>query len=415
MIKKRQLEKKKQIKTDDLDDYSASDESDDHGEEEEEEEELEETPAQKRLRLAKQYLQEFSTQENEKTFKVIKKVADTLTGPDLDNVKFLKNGHKLTVTCLAVSSDGKFIYSASKDCSIVKWDAQTFKRVKTIPGERKGTENHVGHTNIINAIAITSDSKFLATGCKNSIINIWNTNDMTFLHKFTGHRGEVTGLVFRRSAHTLYSCAADKQVKVWNVDDLCYVETLFGHQDKVTSIDCGLREKPITSGGIDLTVRIWKIVEESQLVFHGHEGSIDNVKYINEDHFISIGDDGMICLWGNHKKKPLFSKKLAHGEENSTPNWIVSLATAHSTDLFATGSKDGFIRVWKCLPGFKKFEEIFTIPVNGVVNSLQFVQDGDFLVAAIGREHRLGRWWNFKEVKNSIMVIPMLKLDNNPP
>lgn len=62
---------------------------------------------------------------------------------------------------------------------------------------------------------------------------------------------------------------------------------------------------------------------------------------------------------------------------------------------------------------FHYFSHIFL--QNGVVNSLQFVQDGDFLVAAIGREHRLGRWWNFKEVKNSIMVIPMLKLDNNPP
>ncbi|XP_053214493.1 U3 small nucleolar RNA-interacting protein 2-like isoform X2 [Panonychus citri] len=409
MIRKRQLEKEK-IVQEDLEDYSSSDEDED---EEDEEAEIDETPAQKRLRLAKKYLQEFSNQDNEKIIRIHKKVADTLTGPDLDNTKVLKNGHKLSVTCLVVSSDGKFIYSASKDGSIVKWDFINCKKLKTIPGGRKGDKDHVGHTCVINAIAISSDSKFLATGCKNEIINIWNTSDMKFVHTFKGHRGEVNGLAFRRAAHTLYSCSSDKTVKVWNVDDLCYVETLFGHQDKVTSIDCGLKEKPITSGGIDLSLRIWKIVEESQLVFYGHKGSIDHVKYIDEDHFISVGDDGIISLYGNVKKNAIFTSKLAHGEESSTANWIVSLATAVNTDLFATGSKDGHIRVWQCAPGFTKFELIFTIPVVGVVNCLQFVNDGDYLVAGIGREHRLGRWWNLKEAKNSIMIIPMLKLSNH--
>ncbi len=45
--------------------------------------------------------------------------------------------------------------------------------------------------------------------------------------------------------------------------------TRFGHQDSITGIDSLLRERAITSGGRDGSVRIWKIVEESQLVFHG--------------------------------------------------------------------------------------------------------------------------------------------------
>ena len=44
----------------------------------------------------------------------------------------------------------------------------------------------------------------------------------------------------------------------------------FGHQDPVTDIDCLSRERPVTSGS-DRTVRVWKIVDESQLVFHGHK------------------------------------------------------------------------------------------------------------------------------------------------
>ena len=45
----------------------------------------------------------------------------------------------------------------------------------------------------------------------------------------------------------------------------------FGHQDSVSSIDCLSRERPVTAGMNDRTVRVWKIIEESQLVFHGHK------------------------------------------------------------------------------------------------------------------------------------------------
>jgi ribosomal RNA-processing protein 9 len=44
----------------------------------------------------------------------------------------------------------------------------------------------------------------------------------------------------------------------------------FGHQDSITGIDSLVRERAITAGGNDRTVRVWKVIEESQLVFHGH-------------------------------------------------------------------------------------------------------------------------------------------------
>ena len=44
---------------------------------------------------------------------------------------------------------------------------------------------------------------------------------------------------------------------------------------------------------------------------------------------------------------------------------------------------------------------------TGFVNALKFSQDGRYLIAGIGQEHRLGRWWRLKEAKNSICVIPL--------
>jgi ribosomal RNA-processing protein 9 len=48
----------------------------------------------------------------------------------------------------------------------------------------------------------------------------------------------------------------------------------------------------VSAGGRDGTVRVWKIVEESQLIFNGPATSIDVVKLINEEHFVTCGEDG---------------------------------------------------------------------------------------------------------------------------
>lgn len=68
----------------------------------------------------------------------------------------------------------------------------------------------------------------------------------------------------------------------------------YGHQSAITSVDALARERAITSGGSDCSIRIWKIVEESQLVYNGHRGNIETVKLINEENFLSSGDDGYV-------------------------------------------------------------------------------------------------------------------------
>ena len=109
---------------------------------------------------------------------------------------------------------------------------------------------------------------------------------------------------------------------MWNLDEMGYVETLFGHQEAVTAVDCLDRERAISAGGRDRSVRLWKVVEESQLLFHGHTSSIDCVAYITETNFVSGGDDGILSLWDTLKKKPSCVVKDAHGPGQ----WIISVA-----------------------------------------------------------------------------------------
>merc|ERR1712142_1011158 len=181
------------------------------------------------------------------------------------------------------------------------------------------------------------------------------------------------------------------------------------------------KERALTVGGTDATCRIWKIVEESQLVFAaGSSGSLDSVAFINEDYWVTGSDEGGLALWTVGKKKPLTQFAKAHSGINLrskwTPDgvhppgthvhWISAVAAAPCSNLVASGSSDGHIRFWKCGEGFKHLTRLkLTVQVQGFVNSLKFSEDGSILVAGVGQEHRLGRWWRIAEAKNSICVV----------
>ncbi|KAM4720888.1 U3 small nucleolar RNA-interacting protein 2 [Rhinophrynus dorsalis] len=393
-------------------------------------EDLEETAQEKKLRLAKEYLQQLQQHEEERLEdeaqdaiasrlqedvleqrgKLQRPLAKELLPPEPSEIRLLR-GHQGPVTCLVITPDDKHVFSGSKDCSIIKWSICDGKKIHKIPGGRKGSEDtHVGHTAHILCMAVSSDGKYLASGDRNKLIYIWDAVTCQNLHKFQGHRDAVSGLSFQKGTHQLFSASHDRSVKVWNVAENAYIETLFGHQDAITGLDSLSRERCVTVGGRDGTVRVWKIAEETQLVFSGHEGSIDCVRLINEEHMVTGADDGSLALWSVSRKKPLTQLKCAHGRhgdaELEQPYWIASVTAALNSDVVVSGSQDGSVRVWRCGDGFRGLHPLFTIPLVGFVNSLQFSSSAQFLVAGVGQEHRLGRWWRNKEAKNGLYIIP---------
>ncbi len=111
---------------------------------------------------------------------------------------------------------------------------------------------------------------------------------------------------------------------------------------------------------------------------------------------------GHLSLWFSGKKKPAFVKGNAHGGK-----WIVSVAVLPQTDVLASGSSDGFIRLWKVNLKERTLKEMAAIPVSGFVNALSFPKHGQFLVAGIGKEHKFGRWEVRKDARNGLLLVAL--------
>lgn len=413
------------------------------GDDDESEEEIQETAQEKRIRLAKEYLSKITAQEGaggsddegsdsddnaavfkdgveekvsarlhqdalEAMGKLFKQVAQTYEDFefDEDSTKFLK-GHRLPVTSVCLTDDGKTAFSSSKDGAILRWNlAEQTKTRLTLPSDDMVAAKSDHEKNIL-ALALSSDGKYLASGGCDKLVRVWDAEKNELLESFKGHRDTISSLAFRLRSHSLFSGSLDRSIKHWNLTEMGYVETLFGHQGEVNGLDSLYKER-VVSCGRDRSVRMWKIPEETQLVFYGNSGSMDCVKMINDEYYVSGGDDGSLSLWFNGRKKPVHVVQHAHG----AGKWISSVTVMPRTDLVASGSSDGHIRLWKADLKDRKLYPVATIPVAGYVNALMFDVKARFLLAGIGQEHRLGRWERLKGVKNGIAIIALPNVDD---
>ena len=142
-------------------------------------------------------------------------------------------------------------------------------------------------------------------------------------------------------------------------------------------------------------------------MLRGHKGSIDSVRMVTEDSYISGGQDGAVSLWKDTQKKPISTIVSAHGDDHGVPCWITSTTAVKVSDLALTGSYDGFVRLWKVNATdshSKSLQNVSKIPIEGFVNDLAVSQSSKVIVAGMGQEHRLGRWWHKKGNLNKVIV-----------
>ena len=542
-------------------------------------EEEDQTEAERRLKLAEQYLEnvrkDVATDQNldpnafdaeeidqeivarrlkedvaEGKGRIYRRIAKEFRWNECENIKF--GCDSLSCTGVATDGKGKYIYTISKDAVLCKWETIQLHGVTTTGNTRRrkpkqliykrggdhkraGDHHYKHHTAAILCVAASHDGRFVVTGGADRRLIIWNAEDLKPLRVYTHHRDAVTALAFNGKTNQLFSASKDRTVKIWSLNEMAYVETLFGHQDEVLSVSaCGGQERCISVGGRDRTARLWKVIEESQLVFRGGgmprigkkeakpkdnqkgflpkslisdldwfgqdedgnqsrpaqnvelednsaviegprmpEHSLDCILQLDSQLFVTGADNGSLSLYSLHRKKPLYVVSLAHGydpavpasdswaeldvtgrETNADPlpRYITALAGIPFSDLFVSGSWDGYVRVWRLSEDSKKIERVGVVghesvrkrkilddaemdvdtvadenvdptnlaqksavdgPIPGVINGITVFELGDKgkgplgIIAAVGKEMRMARWLQRRAKNGSVyMEIP---------
>ena len=343
---------------------------------------------------------------------------------DARHVQLLR-GHDLTPTAVALYQDGTRALSGAKDHSVLLWDVERGQKLATLCPHwrhRHQTTNH-HHRTAGQVLAVAAAEPYVAVGSRDGLVRIFDVRanhhqQQHLVQEFRGHKGAVTDLCFRPHSLQLFSASEDRCIRHYNLQEMMYMETLYGHQFAVTAMDCPVKERPV-SVGRDRTARAWKLAQDTHLIFRGGSRiqNAESISMIKDDWFITGHEDGNLSLWFSEKKKAVAVQPAAHGTtSNGLGRGVVSVRALYGSDVCATGSCDGYLRLWKVKTGSTTAERGLTplsaqIPLDGYLNSIAWGPKARFAVVAQGQEHRLGRWNPVKGAKNRLAIVKLYSED----
>ena len=281
-----------------------------------------------------------------------------------------------------------------------------------------------GKAQSVRGVTFCGDSfggNVLVSCGEDKLVRLWDIRTPgECVRELRGHQGAVNGVKFAYDQSTnagkLFTIGEDQAVKVWYIDgrDGKVFDSFFGHTSSVLSIDMMSIDRPVT-GGDDQAVRAWSLSRDAHTLFSsgGHTAPVDSVFVLDPSHYLSGGQDGSLCLWGATSRKAVANEENAHGG-----SWVTAVSGVRHSDLALSGSSDGKIRAWRVgRPAegeavSKKTKMVldeldWSIPVTGIVNEIAVSQKGNLAVAAVGRDHKHGRWITSSGAHNGLMFVKL--------
>jgi energy-coupling factor transporter ATP-binding protein EcfA2 len=205
-----------------------------------------------------------------------------------NSVQYELTGHKGKIKSLIFSFDGKYLYSASLDGKVLKWDMATRTSTNITTGEMQITSidisshgnyiagiNNDGNVIVwnpevnkdnfrietagknIKAIRFKPDENILALGDENGNVELWDINTRKKISEVRAHTAQVNDIQFNPLLKQMATASNDKTLKIFNISDIA-----------------DLTEPPVTLSDNEGFVLVMQFSPDGQLIISGtYEGA----------------------------------------------------------------------------------------------------------------------------------------------
>jgi WD40 repeat protein len=232
----------------------------------------------------------------------------------------------------SIAFDGKFIYSASADKFVTRWNKNTQEQDKFA----------IQFDNSPYSLSLISTSEKLVVGLENGDLHIFDLDQRKELKFYQQHKSAVFFLLENKTKNHFYSCDADGNLAVWNSESLKLELILPFNCGKIRRVALNPDDSKLYLACQDGFVRIletdfYNLVDE----FFAHEGGVASISVDpeNETILFSGGKDAYLKIWDLNVKQCLKSIP-AH-------NFVIYDVLFLNSKEFVTISRDKSIKIWE--------------------------------------------------------------------
>jgi WD40 repeat protein len=288
--------------------------------------------------------------------------------------KLVLSGHSGAIYALAF--DDEFIYSASADKYVTRWNLVL------------GTQDKfaIKFSNSPYSICLFDSYSKLAVGLDNGNLHFFDLKNRKELKFYIQHKTGIFSILENSAKKHLYSTDADGNLAIWNTENydlqlflpfdcgkirrMCLDETgsklflacqdgyvrileteyfnqigeFYAHENGVTSLAFITENNQLITGGKDAILRIWNLETMQQIkAIPAHNFVIYDIQFLNSEEFITVSRDKSIKIWSLEKLIVLQKIEFKNGGHIHSVNKIQQL----NATTFATCSDDKRIMIWE--------------------------------------------------------------------
>jgi len=274
----------------------------------------------------------------------------------------------------ALDYDQKFIYSASADKYVVRWNIETKKQdsfaikltstpffiqlldqnSKLLVGlsngdihffninKRKEIKYYQLHRNgIFSGLDNPQQQQFyVADG--NGVLSIWDSNTLNLLLKLPFDCGKIRKIYLSANKLHLYLCCQDGKIRILDTNSFNLIYEWYTHNGGVATI-LEYGENILISAGKDAHIRIWdKETKENIKSIPAHNYMIYELLLLNNTTIVSASRDKNIKIWNAKTWEVIQRLDLKNGGHKHSVNKLIKI----DDQTFVSASDDAQIILW---------------------------------------------------------------------
>lgn len=207
--------------------------------------------------------------------------------------KKMFEGHTGKINALLIDPSRRFLISGSEDRQIILWNIETGKLVKKVDnifavtafaqsndirslyvsgneptikqyaiGSWQVSRSFLGHTDVVNDIAISPNNKYMISGSNDKTARIWDLQTGKELRKLAVDCWKVQAVAFSRDSRFAATGCNDGSIKVWEVETGKLIANILSEGENIKSVVFSKFANQLISASIlrnrnDYGLRIW--------------------------------------------------------------------------------------------------------------------------------------------------------------